>query len=815
MGSQPNTKQSRASASGTWVPVIPLRDNVLFPGVTMTLNVTGEASASAFAASCTESDLLVVKYVGEDKLARVGAIGKIKELAPRSDGSLKLVVEGKNRALSLAYARREDVFQARVVAAPSATRDRAGEGARGRSHRFMRLLVGDLQRYIALLPEAQRQPLGAITRIRDPGRLSDLAAFYMPLPAADKQRLLETSDLQTRVLMLAGLVRAEAEALGLKQKIEGSARERIQKSQREYFLREQVRVIREELGEDEDAQADLADLKQKILNAKMPAEAQEAALKEYRRLSRCTPLSPQYAVHQNYVEWLIALPWHKRTHDKLDIARAQRILDEDHYGLEEPKTRILEYLSVRKLTKNPRSPILCFVGPPGVGKTSLARSVARAMGRKFVRKSLGGVRDEAAIRGHRRTYVGALPGRIIQSIRKAGTRNPVFLLDEVDKLSSDYRGDPTSALLEVHNPEENHSFSDHYIEAEFDLSNVLFICTANTEANVPHVLRDRMEIIRLPGYSELEKVHIAEQFLIPKEIKAHGLGRRRIRFTRPGLRRIVREYTEEVGVRNLQREIAAVCRKLARAAAEGRKDLTRRVTPSVVGHHLGPPRHVRKPVDEEETVGVATGLAYTPYGGVVIAVEGAVRPGRSRLTLTGQLGNVMKESARAAVTYTRMHAGRLGIAPDFHLKHELHIHVPEGAMPKDGPSAGITMAVALISALSGRPVRRRIGLTGEITLNGRVLPIGGLKEKLLAAKREGLAGVILPEANEREMKKMPADLKRGIELTFISHVSAALDQVLAPRAPEPEPRPAQSGRDGEAPVRAVTLPPFSPAAPSV
>jgi ATP-dependent Lon protease len=560
-------------------------------------------------------------------------------------------------------------------------------------------------------------------------------------------------------------------------------RKRVQKSQKDFFLKEQLKVIEEELGQVDPDQADLQELKQKIQKARMPKEVEKIALQEHERLTKMAPMSPQAAVSHNYIDWLIALPWHYKSKDNLDLRRAQRILDEDHYGLEDPKTRIVEYLAVRKLTKGSKSPILCFVGPPGSGKTSVAKSVARAMGRKFVRKSLGGVRDEAEIRGHRRTYIGALPGRIIQSIRKAASKNPVFLLDEIDKLGLDYRGDPAAALLEVLDPDENYSFSDHYLEVEFDLSDVFFITTANTEGAIPHVLRDRMEVIRLPGYTELEKLGIARQFLIPKELKAHGLSARNVDISTGALQRICRDFTREAGVRNLKRQIANLCRKLAKETVNSAKPVKFKITAANIEKYLGVPEYIEPIVDKVKGVGLATGLAYSDYGGHVICVEVSTMKGEGKLTLTGKLGDVMQESAKAALTYARANAKALGIDPDFYDKMEVHIHVPEGATPKDGPSAGITMAVALISALTGRPARRDIAMTGEITLRGRILPVGAIKEKLIAAHREGINWVILPKQNEKDLVKLPHEVRRAMKLTFVNDMSEVIPIVIEAAKP--------------------------------
>jgi ATP-dependent Lon protease len=585
-----------------------------------------------------------------------------------------------------------------------------------------------------------------------------------------------------RLRELVPLLSREIQVLELTQKIQEQARQELDKAQREFILRQQLREIQKELGET--PEAEIEELRQKIEEAGMPEEVKEVALRELDRLSKMHPAAAEYTVSRTYIDWLISLPWNKVTEDNLDIAHAKKVLDEDHYDLDDVKERLLEFLAVRKLKQDTKGPILCFVGPPGVGKTSLGQSIARALGRKFVRISLGGVRDEAEIRGHRRTYVGALPGRIIQGLRQAGTKNPVFMLDEVDKLGFDFRGDPAAALLEVLDPEQNHTFVDHYLDVPFDLSQVLFICTANITDTIPPALLDRMEVIRLPGYSHEEKLQIAKRYLVPRNLKEHGLTQDHIEFTDEALSVIIKQYTREAGVRNLSREIANICRKVARRVAEGNTEKVV-VTPENVAEFLGPPKFLEEIAERRPQVGVATGLAWTPFGGSVLFVETTKMPGKGSLIITGHLGEIMKESAQAALSYVRSRSEQLGIPEDFFSKHDIHIHVPAGAIPKDGPSAGITMATALASLATGRPVRHNVAMTGEITLTGRVLPVGGIKEKVLAAKEAGITEIILPAQNEKDLVEIPEHIRNALRFHFVENMDEVLELALQP-APEVE-----------------------------
>ncbi|MDW7988368.1 MAG: endopeptidase La, partial [candidate division WOR-3 bacterium] len=605
--------------------------------------------------------------------------------------------------------------------------------------------------------------------IESVSRLGDFIAFHINIPVQEKQRLLEIADPTERLNQLAPLLNKEISILELSEKIRERVRGELDKSQRDYVLREQLKAIQKELGETDDFMAEINALREKIEKAQMPAEVKEVAQKELNRLSRMTPQAAEYSVVRTYLDWLITLPWAVSTEDNLDIKRAQKILDEDHYNLEKVKERILEYLSVKKLRKDSKGPILCFVGPPGVGKTSLGRSIARALGRKFVRFSLGGIRDEAEIRGHRRTYVGALPGRIIQGIRNAGTNNPVFMLDEIDKIGSDFRGDPSSALLEVLDPEQNYAFSDHYLEVPFDLSKVMFITTANMTDTIIPALRDRLEIIEIPGYIDEEKLLIAKQFLIPRQLKEAGLTKKDVRFTNKAITKIINEYTREAGVRNLERELGSVIRKVARAYAEGKKKSVL-ITEKNLAKYLGPPKFFSEVAQRQGVAGVSTGLAVTPYGGEILFIEATRMKGQKGLLLTGSLGEVMKESAQAALSFIRSKAKEFGIDEDFFTNSDIHIHVPAGATPKDGPSAGVAISAALLSLLKNEPIDPRIAMTGEITLTGRVLPVGGIKEKIIAANRAGIKTVILPFENKKDLIEIPDKVKKNLVFKFVKSI---------------------------------------------
>jgi ATP-dependent Lon protease len=631
--------------------------------------------------------------------------------------------------------------------------------------------------------------LSILDSIEDPGHLADLVAANLRLKIDEAQAVLEELDPIRRLIIVNDFLRKELEVSSIQAKIQSQAREEMDRTQREYFLREQMRAIKKELGDLDETVKEIEEYREKIARARMPKEAEEEALKQLARLEQMHPDAAEASMVRTYLDWLVELPWSKSTRDKLDLKEAKAILDEDHYDLEKVKERILEYLSVRKLNKKMKGPILCFVGPPGVGKTSLGQSIARAMGRKFVRISLGGMRDEAEIRGHRRTYIGALPGRIIQSIKNAGSNNPVFILDEVDKIGMDFRGDPAAALLEVLDPEQNHSFSDHYLNVPFDLSKVMFITTANLIDPIPAALRDRMEIIRLAGYTEEEKLKIAQDYLLPRQLKENGLKPGDLSISPEVIREVIVHYTQEAGLRNLERELGALCRKVARRIAEGETGPFS-ITRANLHRYLGPPRYLPEAELEKDEIGVATGLAWTQVGGETLAVEATLMRGKGQLTLTGQLGEVMRESAQAALSYARSRADKLNLAPDFYEKLDIHLHVPAGATPKDGPSAGITMATALISALTQIPVRRDVAMTGEITLRGKVLPVGGLKEKAIAAARARIQKVIIPEANKKDLEEIPKNIKRKLKFVPVTSMDEVLKEALV-HSPFPETQPRQ------------------------
>ncbi|GAB6062815.1 endopeptidase La [Deferrisoma palaeochoriense] len=780
---------TRWFARGRSLPLIPLRDVVVFPHMVIPLFVGREKSIAALEeAMAGDRDILLaaqkeakINDPSPNDIHEVGTIGAIIQLLKLPDGTVKVLVEGKRRARIRGFLASDRYFLAQVEEIPEP------ELASSEGRALMRTVVEGFGEYVKLNRKLPSELVGSAETIEEPGRLADTIASHLTLKTADKQELLEIIDPIRRLERLYEMMRAETEVLELEQRIKRRVKKQMERTQKEYYLNEQMKAIQKELGEGEDAQAEIRELAKKIEEKDMPDEAKEKARKELQRLRMMSPLSAEATVVRTYIDWILELPWNEVTQDKVEIPEAQKILDEDHYGLKEVKDRILEYLAVLKLVGTTKSPILCFVGPPGVGKTSLARSIARAVGRKFVRLSLGGVRDEAQIRGHRRTYIGSMPGKILQSLRKAGSSNPVFLLDEVDKMSMDFRGDPASALLEVLDPEQNDTFNDHYLDLDYDLSRVLFITTANYLPNIPEPLRDRMEVIRIAGYTELEKLEIAKRHLVPKQIEANGLSSDRIRFTDAALLEIIRRYTREAGVRNLERMIAKICRRVAKAVVtEGQTSKTHRITPSVVHRYLGAPKYKYGVKEEKSEVGFATGLAWTETGGELLGIEVALVPGKGNLTITGKLGDVMMESARAAVTYVRSRALKLGVERDFYQKLDIHIHVPEGAIPKDGPSAGITMATALTSALTGIPVRRDVAMTGEITLRGKVLAVGGIKEKLLAAHRGHLATVLLPRDNEKDVADLdlPRNVLNDLQLEYVDHMDQVLERALETAEPQ-------------------------------
>ena len=642
---------------------------------------------------------------------------------------------------------------------------------------LMRTMLEYFEQYIKISKKISAETYSAVSDIEEPGRMADIIASHLPLKLNEKQDILELKNVKDRMKRVIEIIHNEKEVLNLEKKIGQRVKKSMERTQKEYYLREQMKAIQKELGDKDGKTGEVAELTEKIEEAGMPEHAKTAALKELDRYEKVPSSSAESAVIRNYIDWLINIPWSKTTNDDINIEKAERILNRDHFGLEKVKERVLEFLAVQKLTNSLKGPILCLAGPPGVGKTSLARSIASSLNRNFVRVSLGGVRDESEIRGHRRTYVGAMPGRIIQGMKKAGTINPVFLLDEIDKMSGDFRGDPSAALLEVLDPEQNHNFSDHYIEEPYDLSKVMFIATANDLASIPGPLRDRMEILSIAGYTEIEKINIAKDHLLPKQIKEHGLTKGQLQIRDEGIQQIVRYYTREAGVRGLERKLASICRKTAKIIVSGEKKRVV-ITEQNVEEYLGKTMFHYGQAEIEDQVGVATGLAYTTVGGDTLQIEVSLSPGKGKLVLTGKLGDVMKESAQAAFSYIRSKVTELGIDPDFHEKNDIHIHVPEGAVPKDGPSAGITMATALASALTGKPIRKEIGMTGEITLRGRVLPIGGLKEKSLGAHRAGITTIICPKENEKDLDDIPESVRNELEFIFVSHVDEVLDLSL-------------------------------------
>jgi ATP-dependent Lon protease len=762
------------------LPLIPLRDLIVFPNLVVPLFVGRERSISALEQSMHTDHLVALvtqraaetQDPGPDDIYDVGCVVTVLQELKLPDGTAKALVEGVQRIRIVEYLETDPHLTVRVEIIEEPKQ------ADLETQALMRNLVADFENASHLGKPIPQEVLLAASSIEEPGRLADFVTFHLSLKIEEKQQILEALDPKDRLQKTSEFLRKELEILELGSKIQNRVKESMSKSQREYFLREQLKAIQQELGQFDEIQAEVDEYKQKIEAADMPEEVAEKALKELGRLEKMPQAAAETGVIRTYLDWLTGLPWNVSDEEKLDLVAAQEILDEDHYGLEKVKERVLEYLAVHKLTDHMRGPILCFVGPPGVGKTSIGKSIARALNRQFIRMSLGGVRDEAEIRGHRRTYVGALPGRIIQSISQAGTNNPVFMMDEIDKVGMDFRGDPTSALLEVLDPEQNNSFQDHYLEAPFDLSDVMFITTANLLDPIPPALRDRMEVIHFPGYTEDEKLHIARKYLVPKQLKEHGLTAKTLSIADSALREIIRRYTREAGVRNLERQIATICRQVARKVVEGETGKTS-VTGKVVHDYLGPEKFTFGLAEKKDEVGVATGLVWTEVGGDVIFIEATTMKGKGGLTLTGQLGDVMRESAQAAVSWIRANAAALGIDADFAESLDLHIHVPAAAIPKDGPSAGITMATALVSVLKGVPVRRKVAMTGEITLRGRILPIGGLKEKLLAAHRAGIKTVLIPKENVRDLELVPEHVQTEMEIVPVASMNEVLERAFA------------------------------------
>jgi ATP-dependent Lon protease len=762
------------------LPLLPLRDVVVFPTMSISLLVGRPPSVNAIEKAMARDRLLFVtaqkrSEVADpqhDELHRTGTIVRVLQLFRLPDGTLRVLVEGLVRAEAKRFQWSNDFFTVQVGLAPDP--EAAGPEYEALTRHALQLF----QDYVHLNRRIPDEVLASTQAVADPVELSHTMAAHLLVKVPIKQALLEAPDAAARLRQLAETLSSELEIVRLERKIEGQVRSQVHKNQKEFYLNEQLKAIRKELGHQNEFASELEDLQDAIRKAKMPRDVRAKAMKELERLTRMSFMSPEATVVRSYIDWLAALPWRTVTRDNLDIKNVQQVLDEDHFGLKKVKERLVEYLSVLKLTGKNKAPILCFVGPPGVGKTSLGKSIARAIGRRFVRVALGGVRDEAEIRGHRRTYIGSMPGRIIQSLRRAGARNPVFLLDEVDKLGADWRGDPSSALLEVLDPEQNHTFNDHYLEVDFDLSQVMFICTANTLGAIPPALTDRMEVIRLPGYLETEKLEIAKRFLVPKQRAAAGLEAGDVEISDEALRDLIHGWTREAGVRNLEREIAGLCRKVARQKAEGTLEKTAVIGPPELAAWLGVRRFTDSAVERRSRIGVANGLAWTETGGELLTIEVSVLPGKGELQLTGKLGDVMRESGQAALSYARARATHLGLDRWFHRDIDVHVHIPEGAMPKDGPSAGITMATALVSALTGVPTRADVAMTGEITLRGTVLPIGGLNEKLVAARRAGVRTVLLPRGNEKDLGEVPEEVRADLEFVIVETMDEVLEQAL-------------------------------------
>ncbi len=768
------TKLAKESKVPTVLPIIPLRNEVLFPHQFMPITVAREKSLKLLEdikddsriAILTQKDANVEDPIFSD-LHRIGTVAKVMRTIDMPDGSKTILIQGQFRIKLITFLDDKPYFKAMFEPIYDEYQDSS------RIEAFVSNLRKLFKQTVELSSDITYEQLVMVSNIKEPGMLADMIVAFSNLAIHEKQEILEAIDIETRLKKANILINKRLQTLELGEKIQSDIQSKMNKMQREMYLREQLKAIQKELGEDSEL-SDVNELREKIDKADMPAEVKEVAEKELKRLAQMHPASAEMTVSRTYLDWLIELPWNKSTEDVLDVDEVQKQLDADHYNLEKVKKRIIEYIAVRKMKKDMKGPILCFVGPPGVGKTSLGRSIANAMGRKFFRMSLGGIRDEAEIRGHRRTYIGALPGRIIQGIKRAGSNNPVFMLDEIDKLGADFRGDPSSALLEVLDPEQNFSFSDHYLEVPFDLSKVMFIATANMAEPIPPALKDRMELIEIPSYVEEDKLNIAKQYLIPKQIQEHGLTDDHILFSDEALRMIINSYTREAGVRNLEREIAAVCRGVATDVARGNESM-HEITEDSVSEYLGPIKYFSETSERIKDTGIAVGLAWTPVGGDILFIESSRMAGKGRLNLTGKLGDVMKESAQTALSYIRAKADEFKVDPDVHEKYDLHIHVPAGAIPKDGPSAGITLFTSLLSLLTDRKVREDVAMTGEITLRGTVLPVGGIKEKVLAAHRAGIKEVILPDRNKKDLIDIPEKIRKQMKFHFINQMSDVLD----------------------------------------
>src|SRR5215217_3564122 len=767
------------------LPIVPLRDVVVFPHMMMPF-VIGRPSSTRALEHALGKDKRIFLAAQHDAaidepqpndIYTMGCVANIVQSLKLPDGNIKVLVEGVERARAIEW--KEDKGFYRVVVKVVPKPKEVGVDAEA----TMTKVVSLFEQYVKLSNNLHYDAMIAAVRVDDPGKLADTISAHLVVGVDEKQNLLEIISPIERLNRITALLEAEVDKLQVDRKIQSRVKKQMEKAQKEYYLNEKMKAIQKELGRKDEKGNEIEELKKKIDQAKMPEEVEEKAVQELKRLEAMPPMSAEATVSRNYLDWLIAVPWQKKTKESRDLKRAEVILNEDHYGLEKIKDRILEFLAVRALVKKPKATILTFAGPPGVGKTSLAKSIARAMNRKFVRLSLGGVRDEAEIRGHRRTYIGAFPGQIIQMMKKAGSMNPVFLLDEVDKMSMDFRGDPSAALLEVLDPEQNGAFLDHYLDVEYDLLNVMFICTANVLHTIPQALRDRMEVLQLAGYTEHEKVEIARRFLVTKAVEATGLTSANITFTDDALQAVIQRYTREAGVRSLEREISSICRKIARKVVNDGTGFSEEITPDRVTQHLGVPKYRPTSAEQKNEIGIATGLAWTEAGGEILVTEATLMNGKGVLTLTGKLGDVMQESAQAAMSYVRSNSEVFGLAADFNKRADIHIHVPEGAIPKDGPSAGITMATTLVSALARIPTRRDVAMTGEITLRGKVLPIGGVKEKVLAAHRAGVKNIILPKDNEKDLADIPKNMLDGLSVFMVQ----TMDEVLKIALTDPLP----------------------------
>ncbi|QJC52961.1 endopeptidase La [Paenibacillus albicereus] len=776
-----------AKGKGRRLPLLPLRGLLVYPSMVLHLDVGREKSVKALDRAMLGDHMILlssqsevnIEEPTEEDIYRIGTIAKVRQMLKLPNGTIRVLVEGVVRAEIQEYLPQEEFYEVTARELPEE------ESSDPEIDALMRSVLSQFEHYITLSKKVTPETHAAVSDIDEPGRLADVITSHLSLKIKDKQDILETVDVKARLEKLLDLLGNEREVLELERKISQRVKKQMEKTQKEYYLREQMKAIQKELGDREGRAGEVEELRSQMDAAELPEKIKEKVVKEIDRLEKMPSSSAEGGVIRNYIDWLLSLPWSKRTEDDLDLAKAEAVLDEDHYGLDKPKERVLEYLAVQKLVQKLKGPILCLVGPPGVGKTSLARSIARSLGREFVRISLGGVRDEAEIRGHRRTYVGAMPGRIIQGMKTAGSLNPVFLLDEIDKMASDFRGDPSAALLEVLDPEQNGTFSDHFIEAPFDLSSVMFVTTANALHNIPRPLLDRMEVLYIPGYTELEKEQIARRYLLPKQKREHGLEEEQLTLEPDALLALIREYTRESGVRNMEQQVASICRKAAKKLVSSPDSAPINVDRALLKEWLGPAKFRYGLAEAEDQVGAVTGLAWTEVGGDTLVIEVTVLPGTGKLTLTGKLGDVMKESAQAAFSYTRSRAEELKLDPQFHEKNDIHIHIPEGAIPKDGPSAGITMATALISALTGRKVSKTVAMTGEITLRGRVLPIGGLKEKSLAAHRAGIRKVLLPADNERDLRDIPDSVRIDMEFVPVAHMDQVLEHALLPEDAPP------------------------------